>query len=394
MGLPLFIPPVESDVSTKPSTKTRADPSHARSSIRRDRRRQLNETREQNRIRLITAIQGADSNDGHHPALQPSSSARSTSHHPDTPQTSARVPELPQNFMSFEDPRENARISAQPEINEILTRIARSNIPRGSAIDDLDDAWTQLGFAGSLELPSIRSSSAPRSTALPSSSRHGPSYTTRRVGLRRMIDRDNEEGRSRRGRYAERDMDRSLYRDAGRLSRHATFMAHRHAQWVRYVDGLGDRDRSLSPEGDAAWDTLQNTLTPDPQPPSAGSSFASANSLHGSESNATTSVNTSMTTPNEETEPPCDPVVDNPGSDGEDDAEERPSQQSWRSYADVVADAQSGQSFESADTNDTDREWLSGMHRIVRGLATRVDIPDEWWAQAGLSRSISWEDSL
>lgn len=41
---------------------------------------------------------------------------------------------------------------------------------------------------------------------------------------------------------------------------------------TRDVDGLGDRDRSLSPE---VWDTLLTTLTPDPQPPSAGSSFAS-----------------------------------------------------------------------------------------------------------------------
>ncbi|KAG5975869.1 hypothetical protein E4U55_007545 [Claviceps digitariae] len=41
---------------------------------------------------------------------------------------------------------------------------------------------------------------------------------------------------------------------------------------ARVVDGLGDRDRSLSPE---VWETLLSTLTPDPQPPSAGSSFAS-----------------------------------------------------------------------------------------------------------------------
>ncbi|KAG6008669.1 hypothetical protein E4U21_004024 [Claviceps maximensis] len=40
----------------------------------------------------------------------------------------------------------------------------------------------------------------------------------------------------------------------------------------RMVDGLGDRDRSLSPE---MWDTLLSTLTPEPQQPSAGSSFDS-----------------------------------------------------------------------------------------------------------------------
>lgn len=41
------------------------------------------------------------------------------------------------------------------------------------------------------------------------------------------------------------------------------------------IDGLGDRHRSLSPEGDGVWDTLLSTLTPDPQGPSLGSSFAS-----------------------------------------------------------------------------------------------------------------------
>ncbi|ROV90525.1 hypothetical protein VPNG_10050 [Cytospora leucostoma] len=40
-------------------------------------------------------------------------------------------------------------------------------------------------------------------------------------------------------------------------------------------DGLGDRDRSLSPEGDGVWDTLLSSITPDPQPPSVGTSFAS-----------------------------------------------------------------------------------------------------------------------
>lgn len=43
-----------------------------------------------------------------------------------------------------------------------------------------------------------------------------------------------------------------------------------------HIDGLGDRERSLSPDVNGTWDTLLTTLTPDPQPPSAGSSFASA----------------------------------------------------------------------------------------------------------------------
>lgn len=30
---------------------------------------------------------------------------------------------------------------------------------------------------------------------------------------------------------------------------------------------------------------------------------------------------------------------------------------------------------------------VGGMQRIVRNLAAREDIPDEWWAEAGLSRT-------
>lgn len=224
-------------------------------------------------------------------------------------------------------------------------------------------------------------------------SRHRSGSNTRHTARRRGIDRDNSEFRIRRSRYAPERPD-VLIQPASINA----IAAHRHAQRVRYVDGLGDRDRSLSPEGDGVWDTLQSTLTPDPQPPSVGSSFASTVSATTSETNGTNSVNTSMTTPNEEIEPPCDTVTDNPGSDSEDDGEERPSRQTtprgWRSYADVAAEAHSTQPTESVDASDHDREWLSGMHRIVRGLASRDDIPDEWWAQAGLSRSMSWEDSI
>ncbi|KAF1814396.1 hypothetical protein P152DRAFT_447763 [Eremomyces bilateralis CBS 781.70] len=41
------------------------------------------------------------------------------------------------------------------------------------------------------------------------------------------------------------------------------------------VDGLGDRERSLPPDEDS-WETMLTTITPDPHPPSAGSSFTTA----------------------------------------------------------------------------------------------------------------------
>lgn len=35
----------------------------------------------------------------------------------------------------------------------------------------------------------------------------------------------------------------------------------------------------------------------------------------------------------------------------------------------------------------SDEDW-TGMQRIVRRLAHREDIPDEWWAEVGLSRNV------
>jgi hypothetical protein len=159
------------------------------------------------------------------------------------------------------------------------------------------------------------------------------------------------------------------------------------------MDGLGDRDRSLSPEGDSVWDTLQSTLTPDPQPPSVGSSFASTNASAAASQTTASSSNTSITNPDEEVEPPCDPIADNldTDEDGDEEVEEQPTEPSRRptphserrSYADVVAALPAG------DDRNERLEWLSDMQRIVQGLASRQDIPDQWWAAAGLSRSMT-----
>lgn len=165
-------------------------------------------------------------------------------------------------------------------------------------------------------------------------------------------------------------------------------------------DGLGDRDRSLSPEGDGVWDTLLTTLTPDPQPPSVGSSFASASasvSAAASNSAPTGSSSTPITEPDaieEAFEPPCESACE--GSDTENDDEEEEaarnalSRMHNRSYASVVA------APEGDSTNDEVLELLGGiggMQRIVRNFARREDIPDEWWAEAGLSRTLAREES-
>ena len=167
---------------------------------------------------------------------------------------------------------------------------------------------------------------------------------------------------------------------------------------AEFIGGLGDRDRSLSPEGDNVWDTLLSTLTPDPQPPSLGSSFASASaSAAATQSTAAASSRTSFTTPDAADEsifePPCESGCDNSDTEGEDEEDAMDQLQTYipglrprrRSYADVAR-----------GNNEDPLELLGGiggMQRIVRNLARREDIPDEWWADAGLSRTLSRETS-
>lgn len=142
------------------------------------------------------------------------------------------------------------------------------------------------------------------------------------------------------------------------------------------MNGLGDRDRSLSPE----WDTLLGSITPDPQPPSVGSSFASASawaSAAATSSLGPESANTPMTSLGLSEDSPTLGDCISESEDEEDMYELQDpsratrSERFWRTYADVVT-PQAGD--------------LGGMQRIISGLASREDIPDDWWAGAGLSR--------
>ena len=152
------------------------------------------------------------------------------------------------------------------------------------------------------------------------------------------------------------------------------------------MDGLGDRDRSLSPDGESAvWDTLLRTITPDPQPPSASSSFAStsASARVTASNTAPASANTSMTSQgmNEEsrTVPDCD-ISDS--SEIDDDVQER-REQFWRAYGNHIT-AHSSRAGHNISSGETDS--LEGMQGIISRLAAREDIPDQWWAGAGLRR--------
>jgi hypothetical protein len=231
------------------------------------------------------------------------------------------------------------------------------------------------------------------------------------------------------------------------------------------MDGLGDRDRSLSPEGDSAWDTLQTTLTPDPQPPSVGSSFASnsasatASASGGASHGAGGSSRTSLTGPETADdgvgEQPCESGCES-SDDEQDDtifvsldsysarangpgsvagydvhghegrARRRPylppmpysraheriggsiptSHERSRLTPGVENRGDSQTTADDADANgdgsptnnnntgsQSDDDPWGGMQRIVRNLARREDIPDEWWAAAGLSRTLPQDPS-
>jgi len=214
------------------------------------------------------------------------------------------------------------------------------------------------------------------------------------------------------------------------------------------INGLGDRTRSVSPEG---WDTLLTTLTPDPQPPSASSSFVSTAASQSAGASSNTSVSAQLRPAEPAPEPPCEPGHET--SDGEDENDIRtgptargtpritqpvspyigsfavsmddyngqhrasemangrdysilfreaaavstqPSHRSGSSPFGFLAPPTSGSlsrghregSATSGNNGTSGDEELSGWQRIVRGLADREDIPDEWWAEAGLSRTL------
>ncbi|KAK4192936.1 hypothetical protein QBC35DRAFT_159948 [Podospora australis] len=160
------------------------------------------------------------------------------------------------------------------------------------------------------------------------------------------------------------------------------------------LDGLGDRNRSLSPEGDNAWETLLTTLTPDPQPPSVGSSFATT-SASAAATQSTVDASSATSFANLDTtaedpsglEPPCESGYDNDNSDMEEDEDDElpgfmlPSLRT-RSTGGLGAD----DALDLVGGSEV-------IQHLVRSLARREDIPDEWWAQVGLSRTLSREDS-
>ncbi|KAI1646223.1 uncharacterized protein F4817DRAFT_340859 [Daldinia loculata] len=442
MGLPLWVEPNESGSRAKTAPKSSADPATGRSPIRRstsprrasssrntDRRRQLREIRA-HRLNVLMSQQANDVEDElnlNGPAAIPESV--SNPFRVVTAPQALRAPdsEVPIDLAAFlrrVRPIRPGRLVYAPH----LTQEDHTQTLDASDDDDDDDdelpALEEEGvpnstrFGNTQPVQTLRSNRGDNGTSPADSDDWEPfpprddyyrtrsrriSPTTRinrfvdRFGHLREEDREFEPTQDRApgnlnspGLSIDQHIHTAL--QAMRDRRRRSGVDRRRAHRVRYVDGLGDRDRSLSPEGDGAWSILQSTLTVDPHPPSVGSSFASTTASTIASLNPTVpSSRTSITSPTEEIEPPCDPVGEpeattegsSPDVQGT-DRSRRPTPHGRRSYAAVAADTFSGTGLSSDDP-----EWLSGMHRIVSGLASRQDIPDEWWEQAGLSRSMS-----
>ncbi|KAI9811646.1 MAG: hypothetical protein M1827_005395 [Pycnora praestabilis] len=181
------------------------------------------------------------------------------------------------------------------------------------------------------------------------------------------------------------------------------------------VDGLGDRQRSFSPDDDA-WETLLTTIAPDNHLPSAESSFTSASASASASSlisNSASSSNSFLTAPTSSSDtlepfPICDLSTESEGSETE--AEDfdimentDPSGQlirnPYRYSANIrargdeagrMAEEMLDESILRHNRNAEERaerdQEFQQMHAILDRLARREEIPDEWWAAAGLSR--------
>jgi len=213
-----------------------------------------------------------------------------------------------------------------------------------------------------------------------------------------------------------------------------------------HVDGLGDRERSFSPE-DESWATLLTTIPPDEHLPSASSSFTSATasaSAASLSSNSASSSNTALTALSMASDQPethmTFPVCDMSDSDDDSDEDSDDSEtgtgtgigtgteaEGWAmeddeedSDIDEYDDLPNGnveeyaaalrartapidtivdEAFEQAGLGSlrtADAATLATlpiqemphMRSVIIQLASRRDVPDEWWSDAGLTRNV------
>lgn len=416
MGLPLFKTPADDGISSRSDDKNKeATPPHDRTSIRRQRsirRSDLRSRAEQIQARIRQAqvqVEGFPS------TVEPNSASQAADRD-DSAIASAR---------SDAERRRRARMNGAP-VAHPSPWAGRSTppLPRLSRDDSAPRVRSSNPWDWSTQPDGPVMPAVPESSDFPLRETVSQQHVERRAILQRL--------------YEERVMSRSLARNpvgrdaqvqessarlswadppfgfqvrntglgTGPLEPLDDVLARRRRARLGLprLDGLGDRDRSLSPDGDGAWNTLLTTISPDPQPPSVGSSFASTTAsaaASASSSNArssNTSFATTMDAPDGtsfetvceyvETHSPTSESDEEEGDMYELDDARLAGERFWRGYADVVA-RRADRVARHSGYNDGDA--LGGMQRIVSRLARREDIPDEWWAEAGLSRTLPRE---
>ncbi|KAJ5502161.1 hypothetical protein N7463_005035 [Penicillium fimorum] len=179
------------------------------------------------------------------------------------------------------------------------------------------------------------------------------------------------------------------------------------------VDGLGDRQRSPSPDGERetdAWETLLSTMTPDATLPSTDTSFTSASAAgpdisRNPRPRSSINLTQPLTADAARAQFGLDPFPDqlNPCDFSSSDDEGTSS-----SYVEFMRqagvrrpDAHSTMSnhppvsiptiIPASALTLSDRHQNDDLHHmqiILDRLARREDIPDDWWAAAGLARTL------
>ncbi|KAL7909165.1 hypothetical protein GGI35DRAFT_480737 [Trichoderma velutinum] len=462
MGRPLFVAPVETDLPHKDAPK-RDVLSPSRSAIRRSTQTETRERRNPNRRAGVRIV-----------ALQPHT--RSTRRYPPwgiDDGTRNLVPPL------YDDPSSG---SAREALRDVTSRPPRSDRHLEDRMSSLfGGTWHNIGTPTSQRNDESRpeedfwwniesrprrarivAPDHPRRNRSPQGRRSyhigTPPYRPTRDGSERL---QSESATSNDDAVQQHALPpyRSLRRNHARAFR--TFMAGdsagRFRQRTHATDGLGDRDRSLSPE---VWDTLLSTLTPDPQPPSASSSFASAavpqsagpsnappsapgppdvdgacesgHEISDDEEDLYSRLPAGMRSIDQQLrrhfrrrpsvpdynldgapDGPLDGPLDGPqphrsetSRPGQSPSDSRTNgyalllTNSWLTHAgsedergaDRLRPNREGSTGSGPGAQTGDEEWL-GMRRIVQSLAAREDIPDEWWAEAGLSRTLPHDES-
>lgn len=172
------------------------------------------------------------------------------------------------------------------------------------------------------------------------------------------------------------------------------------------LDGLGDRQRSFSPEDDS-WNTLLTTMTPDERLPSVQSSFLSttttASSLY---SNAASSYGISVTAPSSsiETLDTYPTICDNSDIEISESEEHSPHNLQESSSEDIFGQGLGSRSSRRALRQrsylHSDRRGHNVQHRrvldreeVLQQIRSNLDVlerqaPEEWWITADRDRNL------